>query len=59
MFVPFYNPLTGKTVSYPEHFAEIKPHLVRVTEVPICAECQIDTRPAKVEGVKAVLDLVL
>lgn len=39
----FLNPATGKTVKYPEHFAQLKPYLVEVAENPICEDCMIDT----------------
>ena len=38
----FLNPTTGKTVQYPEHFAELKPYLVPVDEAPVCEDCMID-----------------
>ena len=38
----FLNPNTGKTVQYPEHFAELKPYLILVDESPVCEDCMID-----------------
>ena len=35
----FINPKTGKTVQYPDHFAELKPYLVEVDEKPVCESC--------------------
>ena len=37
----FLNPATGKTVKYPEHFAQLKPYLIEVGENPICEDCMI------------------
>ena len=37
----FINPKTGKTVQYPDHFAELKPYLVEVDEKPVCESCII------------------
>ena len=37
----FINPKTGKTVQYPDHFAELKPYLVEVDENPVCESCII------------------
>ena len=37
----FINPKTGKTVQYPDHFAELKPYLVEVDEEPVCESCII------------------
>ena len=37
----FINPKTGKTVQYPDHFAELKPYLVEVDEKPVCESCVI------------------
>lgn len=37
----FLNPTTGKVVSYPEHFAALKPYLVPADEAPFCEDCMI------------------
>ena len=37
----FLNPKTGKVVSYPDHFAEIKPYLIEVDEAGPCKDCVV------------------
>ena len=49
----FLNPTTGKVVSYPEHFAVLKPYLVLVDEAPFCEDCMIPPEP---ESDATVLD---
>lgn len=43
----FINPKTGKTVQYPDHFAELKPYLVEVDEKPVCESCIIPSELLK------------
>lgn len=37
----FLNPRSGKVVSYPDHFAEIKPYLVEVVDAGPCQDCVV------------------
>lgn len=37
----FLTPSTGKIVSYPDHFATLKPYLIEVTGDVPCVDCVV------------------
>ena len=65
----FLTPSTGKIVSYPDHFATLKPYLIEVTgdvpcvdcvvknpEVPLATESVVIQEPAKKTRVRRVVE---
>ena len=46
----FLTPSTGKIVSYPDHFADLKPYLIEVTGDVPCVDCVVK-QPQETEEV--------